>query len=1093
MAKPVDQDQRDLITEVLDENVFVEAAAGTGKTTCLVGRMVNLIAEGVTQTSGIVAVTFTRKAAASLRLRFSLALESAAALATGVAAEHLNAAVRDVDQAFIGTIHSFCGRLLRERPFDAGVDPDFVELQEPDDENLRRRVWREYVETLLRDDGLILKELEEVGLKIGGEVDRPSGVLTDLDELGLEPAELGPAFLDAAAFPDVDDWPAIAVPMPGLDLIRCQIEEYVAHMESFEFPVRRGNDELMNLYESIVRKAQHTDFDSLPEFMDLVEQFRNVRTVQKEWPSKEIGKGEKKRYEAFLETTIDPLLLTWRQHRYLSCLNAIRPAVKAYASRRVELNSLNFADLLIKTVELLRTSPETRAWCRKRYPYLLVDEFQDTDPIQAEIMLLMTAVNPTESDWRRCCPVPGSLFVVGDPKQSIYRFRRADIQVFNLVRQIIVASGGRLAVLRTNFRSVPGVVDFANHAFEKLFPQQSSDFSPAHVHHEAFREELNEDAIQVLTIPSRFRYRSLVDENARQIAALISHELAQQRSIVRTKEEKDAGLPPHVMPSDYLLVGRYSRNFHVYENALRQAGVPCDVSGAGSMANCPELDLLLQITEAVTGPRSRIALLAVLRGFYGISDLQLYRYQSYGSVVRYENDPPDGLNSEDQAHFRSAFEQLRRLEQILRVHSPGRALRLVAEETGLVAHAAAADETGIQLGSFLKALDICSEMIASSRCFDVVTSLRSLKDQARQHDAVPALPPSESPVRLMTLHQCKGLEAGIVFLIDPGGEKKRPVTHHVSRAEQTQGFLPVYGRPRSQYGSRRLLAEPANWGTYESKERQFLAAEQIRLLYVAVTRARNRLVVSLPEKTSTQNPWEQLREFTVEVPDVSRLVSGEAPADVEPEAELPHEDVSSGTDPDVRWQQLREPGYELVAIKDSVLPPKVKEPRGDKGHGKEWGNLVHEVLDSMTKYPDADVASICEAAWRRHALPADWVTELQRTARVVRESDMWQRAQQSEFMMSEVPITVFDHEQSPPQMVRGVLDLVFQTSGGTAIVDYKSERVGADSLAELADYYAPQLRAYAKHWTEMTEDAVSEAGVFFTHTGQYVQISLESS
>ena len=135
-------------------------------------------------------------------------------------------------------------------------------------------------------------------------------------------------------------------------------------------------------------------------------------------------------------------------------IRALRPAMEVYDRRRKEAGGLNFQDLLMKAAALLRDKPVIRRYFRGRFTHVLVDEFQDTDPIQAEVMLLLTADNADEQDWRQCRPVPGSLFVVGDPKQSIYRFRRADIVIYTQVKEIILASGGVVVPLTANFRTI---------------------------------------------------------------------------------------------------------------------------------------------------------------------------------------------------------------------------------------------------------------------------------------------------------------------------------------------------------------------------------------------------------------------------------------------------------------------------------------------------------------------------------------------------------------------------------------------------------------------------------------------------------------
>ena len=159
----------------------------------------------------------------------------------------------------------------------------------------------------------------------------------------------------------------------------------------------------------------------------------------------------------------------------------------------------------MKAADLLRDKPQIRKYFRKRFTHLLVDEFQDTDPIQAEVMLLLTAQRETETDWRKCRPVDGSLFVVGDPKQSIYRFRRADIATYNQVRQIIERSGGQIVALSANFRTIGPLVDWVNGTFDQVFPDKATVHAPARRPMQIGRTEgSNGDlaGLRVLQVPS---------------------------------------------------------------------------------------------------------------------------------------------------------------------------------------------------------------------------------------------------------------------------------------------------------------------------------------------------------------------------------------------------------------------------------------------------------------------------------------------------------------------------------------------------------------------------------------------------------------
>ena len=185
--------------------------------------------------------------------------------------------------------------------------------------------------------------------------------------------------------------------------------------------------------------------------------------------------------EAFRETHAVPTLRAWREFRHTRALAFLRPAVEAYDKRRRDEGRLNFQDQLMLAAELLRKNPEVREYFRQRFHPVLVDEFQDTDPIQAEILFFLTGStgdaerDRTERDWTAFKPAPGALFLVGDPKQSIYRFRRADIDIYNLVKDRIVQSGGEVLELSANFRSLGAIADWINPLFdparEGLFPK----------------------------------------------------------------------------------------------------------------------------------------------------------------------------------------------------------------------------------------------------------------------------------------------------------------------------------------------------------------------------------------------------------------------------------------------------------------------------------------------------------------------------------------------------------------------------------------------------------------------------------------------
>jgi ATP-dependent helicase/nuclease subunit A len=284
----------------------------------------------------------------------------------------------------------------------------------------------------------------------------------------------------------------------------------------------------------------------------------SVGVVQKKWPGgRDQAKAEEACWNDFITQYAEPALKLWRQHRYEKVLRAVQPATAIYERLRHDLGRLNYQDLLMKAAGLLRSRPNVRRYFRKRFTHLLVDEFQDTDPVQAEVMLLLTADDGDQTDWRQCRPVPGSLFVVGDPKQSIYRFRRADIVTYNQVRDIIQANDGLVVRLWTNFRSAEPVVEWVNGVFDKVLPSESTVYSPANVPLETGRTEAAKGdlrGVYALRIPGELtRQEKVIAYDADFIARFIRKALDGAVTLARSDKElwRHPASPPGRLPDRF--------------------------------------------------------------------------------------------------------------------------------------------------------------------------------------------------------------------------------------------------------------------------------------------------------------------------------------------------------------------------------------------------------------------------------------------------------------------------------------------------------------------------------------------------------------
>ncbi len=1056
--RPPDDAARRRALERLDITMLVEAAAGTGKTTLLVERMTNLVSEGRCLPGALAAVTFTRKAAAEMRERFARRLRERMDRATDDGRRaRLAAALEQVGEVFIGTIHSFCARLLRERCVEAGVDAAFTPIEQEDDWALRRRAWREWVARLHGRDDPLLDELLELGLEI-----------TQLEE------PFTTAFAD---YPDVDAWPEPeieAMPADAVAEAREALHSYAEHMAGRGSELSRdAGCRLMDLFLSIPRRLRFlADADA-----DLLELLAECPVLERgkvkvtKWPGgKDDATGELDRWNAFVAGHVEPLVTAWRALRYRAVLRCFRAARKHYDALRAEANVLNFQDLLMRTAEMLASGgPALRDYFRRRYSHLLVDEFQDTDPIQAKVMLLLTADDAEQDDWREGRPVPGSLFVVGDPKQSIYRFRRADIVTYNEVRRII-ASCGELEVLSANFRSTPPLIDWVNRRMADRFPPEATPEAPAYVALEPGRAaypEAPKPAAAALPALSG-RAEEVAAADAERIAQLIQGALAEGRT-----------------PSDFLVLTWQTKRLGLYAAALQARGIPHEVTGGTRLNELPEIRVLHDVLVALAEPDNPLPLVSLLRGeACGVSDQVLYDFRRAGGSFHYRSQTPEGAAF---APIAETYARLVRYAGLLgRLPRPA-AIESIVDDLGLYASAALRPGANMALGALAKTVELLRDPARGASLAEAVERLGQIvspEGREQRHDAVPARPLGPDAVRVMNLHKAKGLQAPAVFLADPHCWRGAPVTLHVDRSSgRSVGRMAVYA-PTPGRGPDELLACPPDWSAVADCERAFLDAEQDRLLYVALTRAGRELYVSDRDgRGAKSNPWvEVIPEHEIAPPESPPASeSAESPDPLSPRTVEAAMDSAEAR----RGHALR-PTYATARAKEvSVTPAPGGAPAGE--HAAEWGAAVHLLLEAALTDEDADLRALARTVLREQDLPPERAHEAVELVRRVRRCDLWRRARAAERTLVEVPLQhLLPAEGDRPEtLVRGVVDLVFREPSGWVVADYKTGGVTPDELDALSAHYAGQIRTYAEAWEALTGEPVVEAGLYFVTADAY--------
>ncbi len=1092
-----DQDARDAVKHRLDRNLLVEAGAGAGKTFEMVTRMVALVRSGKATVDQIAAVTFTRKAAAELRERFQTVLErelrSARAANDGDAAG-LDRALREIDRAFIGTIHSFCARLLRERPLDAGLDPEFRETLAAEKLRLTRDFWNRHIERLAGEGDPSLEQLEDVG---------------------LQPRKLYELFKTLTDNPDVD-FPADLIDRPDPAAARAELEDLLDEARAL-MPDQEPVDGWDDLQKKVRTLSYHQRFDWSDDlrFLDAISQaFSSVvrsggrsktPVTKKNWRDGDRAAAFGQRLMQFASPagTGGRLLVDWYAHRYPFALAFARRAAQEFATERRRRGTLFFEDLLMLSAKLLRHNAPAREELASRYPYLLVDEFQDTDPLQAEVLFLLAGdpgLSEDPADWRTVVPRPGALFVVGDPKQSIYRFRRADISLYNQVKQRFTESDDVLE-LTSNFRSGPLIGEFVNHTFRQRFTKEGTEHQAQFARMLVRREAPPRHAVAFYTIPSNQGLKKDADL-ARADAELVASWIA--------GEVERGGRKP----SDFMVLTHRKKLLEVYARAVEARNLPVQVTGAGIGIEL-ELRELKLLLEALADPGDARLTVAVLVGlFFGLDYEQLAAHAvDHGGAFNFV-----GVTDEPKTVVEHALTTLNEFWRLARKEPADVVVARIMDRLGLLPFAAAGGLADSRAGALLFVLEAVRAAALNGEA-SLTGALDAIETALETDEAeAPLVPARDDAVRIMNLHQAKGLEASVVVLAEPFGESDRAPILHVRRSDDGQPVGYVHVIEKGAGFSETTLARPRDWGAYEAEERKFEDAEDDRKLYVAATRARDTLLVG-SFRDDKYSPWGPFFPHLLEWP--RRNLSIEPLPDRE-RLEVPAADIEAEVEAvDLRRRSLAMSTCEAAPVKQRVKRSLATVPSaGDAearvaGRGPEWGTAVHRALEAIGRgLAAAQLRATCRALLIAADRPLDAegepreLDELARLVESVAASSIWARAESARAagrlfievpfalrlgaeeyaaLLSQVIATAQPlGDSGAMQIVHGVIDLAFLDDGGWVIVDYKSD-VAAEGIepARLEQYRA-QVGLYAAAWQRLTGQPVRERVILFTESGETV-------
>ncbi len=1068
-AGPPDQADRQRIRTDLAANLFVEAGAGAGKTSSLVDRVVALVRSGI-DIGAIAAITFTEKAAADLRTRLRERLQAASLDAVDLFAhEQIEAALDGLDHAPIGTLHAFARRLLNEFPVPAGLPPGFGVLDELESGLAYEERWDDLLERLLAEP-----------FPAGGAIDGGAELiqLLDFDGFGLRKS------FRRVALGFHHNWDLVAArvdtspPLPFAP----SIDRLVRLIDAATEIAAPDGDKQADLIDELRASA-----DALRAMVGSIGVLGEVATVARlvnnaartgnkaNWKQHggDAALADLRAREAAAGDEASSIIVRAREHR-TRLVGAILGAwVLDGARARAAEGTVEFHDLLVFARQLIANHADIRAHLHARYRRLLLDEFQDTDPIQLEIAVrLASAPDAVEqtTDWRQLAPLPGRLFIVGDPKQSIYRFRRADIaQYLRAADQI----GAERAMLSANFRSAAPVIRWINHVFGRVIEfqpdaqptyQPLAPCRPDHIEHGSVRLlglDAHHDLAELRSNAEELRAREAADA-----ADAVATALHERWTVVdeHTRERREC------RPGDITILLPARTSLAALEAALVAREIPYRAENSSVVYTTTDIRHIMLALRAADDATDELALIAALRtGLYGCSDVELYEWRRGGGSWSIWHDPPPELRSHPVAaaiaHVRSIAErstwcqpadliaalvdERRLLDAAL--DSPDardvwRRVRYVVEQAR-----AWCDAGGHGLRRYLAWVRL---QASESRTADTILP-------EHDHDAV----------RIMTIHAAKGLEFPITVVTGlttqpPGRSSEAVVWHNDSwTIASKEGddlydeFLPI--------------------------DEQMSDAERRRLLYVACTRAVDHLVVSLhrlplkPDTLPKRTPSGALLASSGAADhDAGGLALVPNPGGFA--VERPAPGALEWADAN-EWAAERDRALRAAARRETVSATRLAEDlaawsdpgeRDDEGLRKEpvdlelppwqrgrYGTAVGRAGDGTRHVCDlvtgADIAELAAAQ-----CAAEGIIGLESTvealARSASAAPVVQAATSCEHHRE-----LFVAAVVGDRVLEGYVDLLVRTPDGYLIVDYKTDawRAGADRAERIARYRR-QLAAY---------------------------------
>ena len=1080
-----DRMARESAETTFDRNVVVVAGAGTGKTTLLVNRLLHLLmkAPAPVPITQIVALTFTNKAATEMKVRLRQRLTVLARpeddsirsrdggtvscsdlqvryrLSAEEIAARAQAALNDIEKAQIGTLHSFAAHLLRLHPLESGVDPDFKE-----DDGLRfeeqfTAAWDSWLDQELSRAGQHHHVWRSVLSSTTLEAIRALGrsLCSELIDLGILQQQLA----STAMTPALSRW------MQHMEDLANRL------MKAYDRPKRRKVEHMLAATASVMRLVAEKGLAGR----------QGLTTAEREWLDKDLGsavgeweKGDFKEAAALIRTAQQLLSV---DHAFLNdLLTLLLPLVRNIREAFSRQGWLSFDGLLARARTLLFEHPSVRERIKRDYRAVLVDEFQDTDPVQYEIILAVSEqVGNQAADWHDMRLEPGKLFIVGDPKQSIYAFRRADIEAFDRVMEKITADGGMAQTLTTNFRSDAAVLEPVNEIFDRLF-ERTPLIQPANVRLEVCPQRRS------ASIEPGVRLSVTAPNGQEETFDAAGATRAESEVLARWLTDEVLNRPS-MKPGHVALLFRKLTQADAYLDALRRHEIPYIIEGEKHFYRRQEVIDFVNLLRVLDHPHDEIALTGLLRSpLGGLADRELYELKEAGHFDYLRAARLEGWPHACAAAVRRLYEHLAWLHRAIPVLPLAEAIGLIFDRLPILDLAAASLHGEQAVANLMKVKQTAASLadrphMTLSGFVDLM--IARLEEQPDESES-PLAEESHEAVRVLTIHKAKGLEFPVVVL---------PGLHQGSGRERGAPQI-SYDWSSGTYG----LSLDRHWSLgsllVQHKLRLREEAERRRVLYVGMTRAKELLLLSggITARSVGETGFDLLQNIgtgeigtaSTEALNVGRCAIPHrvirAPERKRPRRRADRTAGAASIDPyemaerwairTARWVEIRETIHHLTPTalgkRSASVICKTTPVRQDAEIGRLAGVAAHRLLErwDFSQDPSGLFTQVAVAVQAALGLDdqshAGAVTEsLHDLLTTFSRSEAYARLRSSQILGREVPFIMPWEDR---QVMEGIIDLIYRFDGELWVADYKSDAISAGQAAARAEQYRTQSEVY---------------------------------